>query len=163
MGVVGRARLGEDDRRGVAGDGEAERLEQPGEGAVELVAPAAAAVAHDLAVVVLGVEHVSPAQVQIEVLERHRQHVRPVQAGERVGARLERAVVPDPGQVLADIHLRLRRPCAQAGERRGPHSGRIHVLPVGVDPPGRTRLQPRPHDRARSFQIDKRHTLNTIS
>jgi hypothetical protein len=57
----------------------AERLEQQREGAVELVAEAAAAAAHDLVDQVGLVQRDWFGQVNAQVLERHGQLVRPVQ------------------------------------------------------------------------------------
>src|SRR4051794_5174070 len=136
VGEVGRRRGAQDDRRGVAGDGEAERLEQEREEPVQLVAPPAPAAGDDLLEDVLRVEDVRNTEVDVEVLERHGQHVRAVQLPERALARLTRPGISNALEIRIDVHppslARAVRPLANPRRTTGPGPS----SPTLAEPPG---------------------------
>lgn len=99
--VEGRSEpVGAPHPRAEASDVGAERFEQVGEQAVELVAEPAAPAAHDLVEQGVAVEGDRHAEVDVEVLERHVLEVERLELGQRgVAAR------PDALEVLVGLLL----------------------------------------------------------
>ncbi len=83
---------------------EAQRAQQRGEKAVQLVAEAAAPPHDDLVEQRSLVEHDRPAQPNVQVLEGNRQQVRQVQRPQRLAGRLDRAAVGDAVEICRNIH-----------------------------------------------------------
>ena len=120
LAAVAVQHLGREQRHGIA-----ERLEQLGEEAVQLVAEAAAAAAHDLVPDRVELHRDRDAGDDVEVLERHREQVRDLELGERSRRRLE----PEPGEVRADVH-RAAQTAAVAWESCSPKRARRTNCPT---------------------------------
>src|SRR6185369_5294088 len=105
---LGRGRaVGAGHARGEHLDLEAEGAEKRGEGAVQLVAEAAAALGDDLVEDALLVRNDLAAEVDVEVLEGDGEEVALVEGAEHLGRGVTRAGVGDAGEVLVD-HRDLR-------------------------------------------------------
>ena len=83
---------------------EAELLQQPPEEPIELIAETTSPPPHDLVVERWEREDDRVAQGDVEILERHGEHVGPMKLPQSLGCRVARALVTDPLQIRAYLH-----------------------------------------------------------